>query len=688
MDINLKIRQYFNLLYQSAGKDAQSQAKLFIENLHLTALGIEQQVMKIHQELHLLNQKIEDFEYKEYIHFAAYEVVIYKIYSARLLFHKTKEDEAVRKAFILSARLNCLIQLNEQTQAQLPPFTFAHFLKGFHHFVLYGIDQKPLGTSQEDYFKIRCWQTRRKVECVSLEAKKFCERFKSTVTKDMDLTVQINLEIQQLATIFKNAAQLTTAQFIAALSTLRALTGVAMPENEIEFHENFCKFTQGEPMRPSLSPAYFKSSLKAIESDTLSNAPLSCWAFIKYDRWLNDLIEENGGLKEFATIHYDFLFDHIFEEGILRSEQIRADFIKKYPTDGCSVDQYTTDILNELNQIRWEYNQLEYPDYFYYFEDIEILKNYFLNNCFLNTVNEKHTEELKQVIYLHEMFSFLMDELRRADAKAIEPLIDSFFINAQMVDLITSMVPDPDLMDQLLSAIAITTSQLKQGGKPLFFIIEDLKDALNELYDQSENNLIQLWHDHPNEIKGHFLACQIRDMTHKELIAKRKHITLHELFDHLKQLFLVEQQCLRSLAKTKAFDIDSLLQEPGMQEKKLFSFGYKKSPGLLYPIIQALVLNINLLDNRTSVEEFIRIVTAQDLNLIQDKIYLGCKTNEFKYLLKHFKDYFKSFNPATIGQSGKFISINGIPMTADNLYNADISNLQTRGTINNIFSKK
>ncbi|HAH23041.1 MAG TPA: hypothetical protein DCL77_04640, partial [Prolixibacteraceae bacterium] len=209
-----------------------------------------------------------------------------------------------------------------------------------------------------------------------------------------------------------------------------------------------------------------------------------------------------------------------------------------------------------------------------------------------------------------------------------------------------------------------------------------------ELYNQAETNLRQLFDDHSNEIKEYFLACQIRDMRLKEITNKRNHVTLHEFFDNLKELFIAEKECLETLTKTNLLDIDSLFQESEMQEKKTFSFGYKKTPGLLDSVIQALNLRIDFLDNRTSVEDFIRIVTAEDLDIIQEKIYLGCKTNEFKYVLKPFKDYFKSFNPASIGQSGIFLSINETVMTAANLYNADISNLQTRVAIDNIFTKK
>ncbi|HAH23040.1 MAG TPA: hypothetical protein DCL77_04635, partial [Prolixibacteraceae bacterium] len=477
-DINQQIKLHFTPLYQSAGEDAQKQAVLFIENLNLTDLGTEQQIKILHQELHVLKQEIDDFEYQEYIHFAAYEIVIYKIYSARLLFNRNKEDESIKKAFILSARLNCLTQLYELTQTQLPPFTFVHFLKDKNHIVLYEINQRPVGTSPEDYFRIRCWQTRRKVECVSLEARKFSERFERMVTSDTNLTDQINSEIQLLEYIFKNATQLTTPQFITALSELKALSAVAMPENEKEFHEFFCKFIEGDTMNSSLCPLYFKSSLKAIEADILSNAPICCWAFIKYDRWLNDIIEGKMGLKELSNMHSDFLFDHTFDEGILRSEQGIAEFKEKYPTEGCTIDTYQSIIFDELNQIRLKYNQLEYPDYYYYLNDREIVKNYFVNNCFLNIDIEKHTEELRQVIYLYEMYTFLMDELHRINDKAVEPFIDGFFLDAQIIDLITSMVPDPDLMAQLLEMLATTTSQLKKGGKPLFFIIEDLKDAL------------------------------------------------------------------------------------------------------------------------------------------------------------------------------------------------------------------
>ena len=166
-DLNQQIRQHFNGLYTPARKEAQRLAALFIKKLQIDDLEPDQGVLKLHRELQALKQEMADFEGREYIHFAAYETVIYKIYSARLIFHGRKEESKLKEAFIFGERLNALEKQYQNILFQLSSFTFADFLKNKRHIVFYELNQKPYGTPEEDYLKIRNWQTRRKVECVS-----------------------------------------------------------------------------------------------------------------------------------------------------------------------------------------------------------------------------------------------------------------------------------------------------------------------------------------------------------------------------------------------------------------------------------------------------------------------------------------------------------------------------------------
>ena len=687
-DTNLEIKRYFDDLYKSASVDAKSQAHIFVKGLNLNNLTSDQQVLKLYNEILLLKEKIDDFERKEYVNFAAFEIVIYKIFSARLLFFQNNEQALIKEGLFLSEKRNQLVWLYQEARSQLPTFTFQDFLKSQKHVVFYELHQRPSGINEEEYWKMRNWQAQKKIDCVNLESKRFKERFIAKVAATTSINDGIKSETQQLEYLFKNATQFTTAQFITELSKLIAVSPDSIPENETEFHELFCKFIEGVSMLETLTPKFLNSALKNIQSGLISQPPLCCWSFIKYDKWLNDLLDEKIKIEDINQRDYVQIFDHTFIEGVELSERMISDFKQKHPSDLIPIDEYINIIFGELNKLRSEFNELAHPNYYHFLLDTETVKSCFVNNCLLDIDIEIHKEEMRKAIVQNEMIVFFLEELGRIHKNPIDHTLGNLLLDLQITDLITSMVPEPELIDQLLEAFSKTTSQLKHGRTPVLFIIDDLKDSLREIYNETEANLKQLFDKHPADIKGHFAACQVRDMHLKELTTKRNGGDLHECFVDLKKLFQIELEYVQTLQSYNPVNVDHLLKEPETQYKKKLSFGYIKSSGNLAPYIQALNIKIDFLDNRTIKENFIKIVTSDDLESVTEKIYIGCKTNEFKYTLTHFKSFFKSFNPAKIEQSDIFRSSNGNPITADNLYNAVTDNLQTKIKIDNIFNQK
>lgn len=687
-DTNLKIKQYFDEFYKSAAENAKKQALIFVESHNLNNLSADQQVLKLHDELRNLNQRIDDFERKEYINFATFEVVLYKIFSSRLLFFKNNEREQIQEGLLLANLRNNLVQLYLSAKAQLPPLSFSDFLNNEKLVVFYELHQRPVGISEEEYHKMRNWQIQRKIECVNLESKIFRERFRENVGDQILVADKIKCEMQQLEYLFKNANQFSLEQFSIELAKLNALSKILLPENLTELHNSFCRFIEGDFQHGILTPKFFDIEFSNIQSGILSQPPICCWSFIQYDKWLNDLLENKIKIDDLNDPNYNQLFELSFNKGIELSEKNINDFKKQFPSDLIPVDQYQSVLFEELNKLRIEFNQFAHPNYYHFLLETETVKSYFLDSCFLGINAEIHQEELKQAIVLNEMIVFFLEEMERIHRSPIDKTFDDLLLDLQITDLITSMIPEPDLMDQLITAFSQTTTHLKKGRKPVLFIIDDLKDAFNEIYNQAANNLQQLFESHPAEVRGHFASCQVRDMQHKELTAKRNGRPLHEYFDDLKQLFNIELDFVQTLQNNNPVNIDHLLQEPDVLSRKKLSFGFKKTPELLAPIIQALNVHIDFLDNRTTQADFIKIVTSDDLESISDKIYIGCQTNEFRYTLKHFKYYFKTFNPAKIGRSDIFRSCNDNPFTADNLYNAKTDFLLTKDKIDKIFNQK
>lgn len=249
------------------------------------------------------------------------------------------------------------------------------------------------------------------------------------------------------------------------------------------------------------------------------------------------------------------------------------------------------------------------------------------------------------------------------------------------------MVPDHNLINKLKNAFALTSKSLK-ARKPILFIVLHLEDSFPSIFNQALMNLQQLLETQPADKKVTYAIRQIIDLEYMELIESRNKHNLNPFIADLKKTIKTELDCVQFRQNYKPVKKDHHLTEIETQDTKKFSFGYKKATGYLSPFIPRLNMEINFLDSRTTQESFERIITAANLDTINEKIYLGCQTNEFTYLIKYFKTAFKSFNPATIGKSGLFISNTGHTITADSIYNSKIDNLQTKFAIDNIFNKK
>jgi len=351
-------------------------------------------------------------------------------------------------------------------------------------------------------------------------------------------------------------------------------------------------------------------------------------------------------------------------------------------------DQYISDIFEELEKLRKEFNTIVYPDYYRLAPQKELLKVCFINNCLTSPDVELHAEELQKAVYLDETIRFFEGELRRIDPKLIRTPFDLDSLHFAINDLISVMVPNDDLVNQKMAAFDQAAQSLKNRN-PILFIEEDLIDAFCPIFHQAVRHLQHIFDYQPAELKAIYAACQIRHLNYLQVNAQRNGRALNLCITNLKKIFQGELQNKIDQDRSRQLPIEHfMVKEKDVPATEPLSFGYKKSPGFLTPFIHALNNRIDFLDKRTSEDDFIRIATSEDLGTITEKIYLGCQTNEFKYLIKRLQPFFKSFNPATIGKSGLFISNLGNPITSENLYNSDIENLPTKIAIDTIFNQK
>ena len=88
-------------------------------------------------------------------------------------------------------------------------------------------------------------------------------------------------------------------------------------------------------------------------------------------------------------------------------------------------------------------------------------------------------------------------------------------------------------------------------------------------------------------------------------------------------------------------------------------------------LIKQLTLKLDFIDESLSKnEDFIKIMSTDDMSSISTKIHFGRDTNEVRYIFDKLKFFFTSFSYAKIQRSKLFYTKKGNPLTAGNSYSS------------------
>lgn len=118
------------------------------------------------------------------------------------------------------------------------------------------------------------------------------------------------------------------------------------------------------------------------------------------------------------------------------------------------------------------------------------------------------------------------------------------------------------------------------------------------------------------------------------------------------------------------------------------SFGFKdRDTSKLLKVLNNLQFRVDLLQNRTSIEELHKLLIAKDFTTIDTIIHIQCETTQFSYIVSKLKPYFNSFNPTSIERCGKFKTKTDTPLKANNLHKNKVHNPKEKEDIDKIINQ-
>jgi hypothetical protein len=125
------------------------------------------------------------------------------------------------------------------------------------------------------------------------------------------------------------------------------------------------------------------------------------------------------------------------------------------------------------------------------------------------------------------------------------------------------------------------------------------------------------------------------------------------------------------LKQVSALVIQSALKIPSKDISKVdaLSFGFNGDLEVLRSVIISLERQIDFIKESTTLEDLIEVFTSKNLTADSPRIYLGCETQIFRYIIDQIKPLFKNLKLTAIDKSGLFYSLQNPekPITRDNL---------------------
>jgi len=582
MDLNQEIKERFDLLYVTDLNVAKCHDAIYIESLELQDQNPEQLVLKLFNEYNLLTHCAFAFKRKDYLNFADCKSRLFNVFFARYVLFEVCEETELIQGLILNKKLNHIVQLFEDSKARLKSFTLNGFLNEEKDFVFYELNQKPTNTSRGEYYKMKNWQIQKKVECVNFQfgwlIEKFIQFNEEGGNRELYMD-KVRSERQLLDELFKNANYYKTSQFIDIFSKLNGLLPDFLIVDKTEFHESFCRFIKGKMNPYAFSPQMLRLANETFQAGKIPNSEVFFLALIKYKSWLTHVLEGKIGLMEAPDSNYDQLFELAYEKGLRRSKMLIVAFKLRYPSSKFTEEKYKSIILRELNILRQELKVIKYVNYYQLLLNKENAKNYFIDHCFLDNDIDNQCCELRKAIVLSEMIRYFKSELFKIDESYIKPLLDINKLKNEFADIISSMVPNPTINDQMQRAFfKISLDELVR--KPLFFIVEDLKDSIDGIFSQALTNLQQILHTQPGNLIAIFAVNQLVNLRCKALNTRKNGLE-KEYFKVLKKFYKAHVEFIKDQHNCMIDSYESPLHEkdkpePKPDNNKVLAFNYNE----------------------------------------------------------------------------------------------------------------
>ncbi|MGE5457097.1 MAG: DUF6617 family protein [Methanococcaceae archaeon] len=683
-DANKKIDKRFDFSYKQLRESTKEKLISYERNLDLSSLSVDEKIVKLYHVKLLIDQEMKNFNWQDYLTYASERDALRIVFRDNCIFYHDHEEEKMRQSLFLFEKNKLIERLIIENHALLPIFTIESYLRSEYNVVFYLLNQQPMGTTNEDYAKMISSQIRNREECICSLLLRFREQFLAIKNTDVHFLSIADKELKTLRKLLDSDSRPTLALFIDLLKKLQAMDDFILPQNLEKLYHSFLACLNHPDKNSRIRPGDFKQTLKNINEGILPESALFGLALIRYEVWLNDLVYGTVLVNDHCVPNYDLLFDDILKESIQMGVQMIDKFKEQYPSEYLTAEEYEKVIHQRLNKIKIKADQLKVGVYYQYTDEIEMVKCYFINNCMESKEPVFHTEQLRNAFIIDMEIRFFEHELI-AIGKGIKAAVEDILkLNSTISMVIAHMVPNRQIVIKTKAAFE-KAMQANRHRKPLIYILEDLANDFNQIFEEAEDNLLNLFDQQSYDENLTYALKSLQEIEILKYKSSTRGLDFHQLYVRLETILNVQIDYLTRIPHNSLPALNFEDTPEANDENTRLSFDFKGSESWLTAVLIKVNKRYHYLDPRTPMDHFISVLTSINLMEEAGKIYIGCNTNIFKCIIDNLKPFFKNLTYANIGHSGLFISHLGNPISEDSLKGSKLKKQDIKRDIGSYF---
>ncbi|CAN5348675.1 hypothetical protein BH09BAC2_BH09BAC2_15500 [soil metagenome] len=675
--INSSIKNHFEMLLQKADEKAVS---AFHKNYQVKAKKLDHfnRLKLLIEEGKKLDTIIKNHDYPYYIQNHSSKDWLLTQFASRTFLLNIDESEAFIDAVYIGKYRGLISEAKTPLKDEIPQYSYDKFINNdncpyFSNFNHYH------NLSEEDYYKIKDWQSDALIKVVEYEYKMLVRKIQAhckTLSNPIEFIVS---EKEKIENNLDNARE-SSVEIKKILADLFIFRNESLDIfNDALLVENFKIYKSEQIVWKDIKPQKLAPLLTKIDKKSkriISNEQTIFYTINKVADWFELVINGQALQAEIIEPDWDALLNEVKEkaatEVALLTEKVE-DYV--YNPD-LSKDEIKDYLIEQLEVYRHKFNAFEKKYFFHILREEKqfILRRMFITNSFFGNDLKGQLEGIYESTIIHEISWLIVQVYNEIfeTHKIDYPNKDE--AHFEIMSLLHQMVLDKELYEDLHNSLDDFMEHFHQYFLPIEIHFQNQREAMSNLFRKAIDRLQNILDDAEGSNKILFLQSRLKQLRQRELQIKefrhdkdfnKKDYKYSKLFKEFLQIeaeFINQtkdinvmpaiaygKQVLLPAASTQTFDtilpnekgafVLQMLEDLGITVNNKSTIG-ERQKGCIRGIVESLK-DAHILPNQSL--EFLNNLIADKIGLVLKSKIDWSKTSD-AYLTKGKKYISENYN--------------------------------------------